>query len=189
VRLAEAAGGRGTILTVVDSAASESTTREKLERLRGLWLERLGDIELRIRQGTPIEEILLEVQESHYDLVILGRHARSHETGLLGLGKTVRHLLERLRIAVLIVQKPRSPLARILTCSAVGEPGKADVRIGGRLASLTGALATVLHVGNPGETPEQRKRAEQHLHAALSTLEAMGVTSESKIREEPALEH
>jgi sulfate transport system ATP-binding protein len=186
-RLAETAGGRSTILTVVDSAASESSTREKLERLRGLWLERLGDLELRIRQGTPIEEILLEVQESHYDLVILGRHARSHET--MGLGKTVRHLLEQLRMPVLIVQKPRSTLARILICSAVGEPGKADVHIGGRLASLTGALATVLHVGHPGETPEQRRRAEQHLHAALSTLEAMGVTSESKIREEPALEH
>jgi len=146
-------------------------------------------VEFRIRQGVPIEEILLEVQESHYDLVILGRHARSHETNLTGLGKTVRHLLEQLRVPVLIVQKPRSTLARILICSSVGEPGKADVLIGGRLASLTGSLATVLHVGNPGETAERRRRAEQHLRQALSTLESMGVTSQSKIREEPALEH
>jgi nucleotide-binding universal stress UspA family protein len=146
-------------------------------------------LELRIRQGTSVEEILLEVQESHYDLVILGRHSSTHETKLMGLGRTVRHLLEQVRIPVLIVQKPRSTLARILICSAVGEPGKADVRIGGRLASLTGALATVLHVGNPGRTAEQRRRAEQHLRQALSTLESMGVTSESKIGEEPALEH
>jgi sulfate transport system ATP-binding protein len=188
-RLAETAGGHATILRVVDSAASESRARDKLESLRRLWLERLAGLELRTREGTAAEEILLEVQESHYDLVILGRHAPARGTKLMGLGRTSRHLLEQVRIPVLIVHKPRPALARILICSAVGEPGKADVRVGGRLASLTGAHATVLHVDNPGKTAEQRRRAEQHLRQALSTLESMGVSSESKIREEPALEH
>ena len=63
------------------------------------------------------------------------------------------------------------------------------MRIGGRLASLTGALATVLHVRSSRETVEQRRRAEQHLRQALSTLESMGVKSQTKIREEPAIDH
>jgi sulfate transport system ATP-binding protein len=188
-RLAETAGGHATILRVVDSGASESRARDKLESLRRLWLERLAGLELHIRKGTAVDEILLEVQASHYDLVVLGRRARSRETKLMGLGRTSRHLLEHVRIPVLIAQKPRSTLARILICSAVGEPGKSDVRIGGRLASLMGAHATVLHVDNPLRTAEQQRRTEQHLREALSTLESMGVTSESKIREEPALKH
>ena len=188
-RLAEVAGGQATMLRVVDSGASESRARAKLESLRQLWLERLVGLELHIRKGTAVDEILLEVQASHYDLVILGRRTRSRESKLMGLGRTSRHLLEHVRIPVLIAQKPRSTLARILICSAVGEPGKSDVRIGGRLASLTGAHATVLHVDNPLRTAEQQRRTEQHLREALSTLESMGVTSQSKIREEPALEH
>ena len=39
------------------------------------------------------------------------------------------------------------------------------------------------------ETIEQRERAELHLRQALSTLESMGVKSQTKIGDEPAIDH
>lgn len=187
--LAQEAGGSATLLSVVDSSQALVSARERLEKLRGQWLQQFPHLEVRVRQGAAAGEILLEVQEGHYELVILGRQKSSVDARPAAFGSTVRPLLEQVAVPVLIVQKPRSNLKRVLICSAVGEPGKADVRIGGRLASLTGALATVLHVRSSHETIEQRRRAEQHLRQALSTLEFMGVKSQSKIREEPAIDH
>jgi hypothetical protein len=40
--------------------------------------------------------------------------------------------------------------SRFLICSNVGEPGKVDVLVGGRLARLVGAEVTVLHAGGNG---------------------------------------
>jgi sulfate transport system ATP-binding protein len=187
--LAQAAGGSATMVSVVDSSQALVNARERLERLREQWLGQLPHLGIRVRQGAAGGEILLEVQEGHYELVILGRQKSSKEARPAAFGSTVRPLLEQVGVPVLMVQEPRSSLGRVLICSAVGEPGKADVRIGGRLASLTGGLATVLHVRSSQETSEQRRRAEQHLRQALSTLESMGVKSQSKIGEEPAIDH
>jgi nucleotide-binding universal stress UspA family protein len=87
-------------------------------------------------------------------------------------------------IPVVIAQEDRQ-LSRILICSAVGEPGKADVRIGGRLARLTGATATVLHVPGQHEPEDQRRRSELHLQQALSTLQTFGVKGDTMIGKEP----
>ena len=187
--LAQTVGGSATIVSVVDSRQALMGAQERLERVRGQWLDQLPHLEIRVRRGAAAGEILLEVQEGHYYLVILGRQKSSIDARPAAFGSTVGPLLEQVGVPVLIVQEPRSSLGRVLICSAIGEPGKADVRIGGRLASLTGALATVLHVRSSRETVEQRRRAEQHLRQALSTLESMGVKSQTKIREEPAIDH
>ena len=47
--------------------------------------------------------------------------------------------------------RPRR-LERILICTAVGEPGKADIRAGGWLARRLNATVTLLHVTTPGRT-------------------------------------
>ncbi len=180
-------GGSATLLSVVESSEKLARARERLQNQGRHWLDRLPRLETRVRRGSSIHEILLEVQEGHYEVVIVGRHRKSLQAKLATFGPTVRQLLERIGVPVLIVQKARPGLNRILICSAVGEPGKADVRIGGRLASRAGALATVLHVGSRQQTSEQRKRVEEHLHRALITLDAFGVKGESKVGEEPSL--
>ncbi len=147
-------------------------------------MERLPDLNVEVRSGSSEDEILSEAQEGHYDLVIVGRRGLAGRTGL---GRHVRRLLQ-MGIPVVIVQQSREKLSRILICSSVGEPGKADVRIGGRLARLTGAAATVLHVRGQNEPPDQQKRSELHLHQALSTLQTFGVKGDSMIGEEPAVE-
>ncbi len=135
--LAERAGLPATLFSVVDSEEEVSSAKENLEKFRQKWIDRLPRLETRVRMGSTDEKILEESQEGHYDLVILGKEESSRTAGT-GLGRHVRRLLE-IGISVVIAQEDRQ-LSRILICSAVGEPGKADVRIGGRLARLTGAM-------------------------------------------------
>jgi sulfate/thiosulfate transport system ATP-binding protein len=185
--LAEKAGLPATLFSVSDSDKI-TATKEKLEALRQSWTDRLPQLETLVRSGTSDEQILEEAQEGLYDLVILGRKESSDYViiGRTGFGRHVRALLQ-IGIPVVIAQEDRQ-LSRILICSAVGEPGKADVRLGARLARLTGATATVLHVRRQNEAPDQRKRSELHLQQALSTLQTFGVESESLIGTEPAVE-
>jgi sulfate transport system ATP-binding protein len=185
--LAQKAGLPATLFSVSDSGDS-AAAKLKLEKIRQGWTDRLPRLEARVRTGSSDEEILSEAQEGHYDLVIVGRKEATDYLliGRTGLGRHVRRIL-RIGIPVVIAQEDRV-LSRILICSAVGEPGKADVRIGGRLARLTGATATVLHVPSTEEAPDQKRRSEIHLRQALSTLETFGVKSESLIGTEPAVD-
>ena len=183
--LAEKAGLPATLLAVVDSPEENARAKEKLEQIRQKWLSRLPRLEILVRNGSSAEEILAEAQEGHYDIVVLGRKENAEITRN-SLGRHVRSILE-MGIPVIIAQQDRL-LSRILICSAVGEPGKADVRMGGRLARLTGAAATVLHAETEEELAFERARNQMHLQQALSTLETFGVKSDILIGKEPAVE-
>ena len=185
-QLAEKASLPATLFTVVDSQEGIPAAKERLEKIREKFADRLPNLETRVRNGSSDQEILSESQEGYYDLVILGRTEKGTLMPRVGLGRHVRRLLE-IGIPVVIAQEDRQ-LSRMLICSAVGEPGKADVRIGGRLARLTGANATVLHVRREQEAEDQWKRSERHLAQALSTLETFGVTGDILIGKEPAVE-
>jgi sulfate/thiosulfate transport system ATP-binding protein len=189
-RLAEAAAGPTTLLTVIERGEGLNAARETLEALKRKHVPNLGgQVETRIRQGSTAPEILMEAQDGHYEVVILGRQGESAGNGSIGLGSTARQVLNLAAVPVLVVKNPRPRIDRILICTAVGEPGKADVRFGGRLARRTGAAATVLHVRRPQSMPRELKSIEHHLQQAQRSLEALNVRSEVKIKENlPPLE-
>ncbi len=185
-RLAQAAQGPATLLAVAESDSAIALARDRVEELRQRWLVQLPRLETRVRQGAIADEILLEAQEGHYELVVLGRTPTPHQ---MDLEPVARHLLEWIELPVLLVPQPRSPIERMLICTAAGEPGKSDVLFGGRLARRLGAFVTVLHVLRSQAPQEERARAERHLRRAQASLEALGVRCQIKVKEEPALRH
>ena len=184
--IAEKAGSHATLLCVTDSNDAVASTRARLEKVRQAWLEKVPELDVRVRKGSTKEEIFFETQEGHYEFVVVGKKKRPIK-GMTALGTTVRMILNQ-GVPVVIVQEPTKEIKNMLICSAVGEPGKADVRVGGRLARLLGASTTVLHVSDD-ETDDQRNRTALHLEQALSTLESFGVTATSKIGKEPFVEY
>jgi sulfate transport system ATP-binding protein len=182
--LAAAVHGPATLLAVDDSADRVAALREKLEETRRQISDRLAQLETRVRQGTPADETVLEAQEGHYEVVVVARGETADEN----LPRGVRELLERIGVPVLIVPTSRPSIQRVLICTAVGEPGKTDILFGGRLASLAGASATLFHVIPGRAMPERRAKAERHLRHGVFTLETLGVASDYKIGEEPAVE-
>lgn len=69
---------------------------------------------------------------------------------------------------------------RILLCTAGGEPGKDDVRIGGRLAARLGAMTTLLYVTSGRDDPDRLTRG--HLELALASLRSFDVSCELHLR-------
>jgi nucleotide-binding universal stress UspA family protein len=181
--MAQAASGPATVLAVSNSAEETAEIRERLEALRQTWLPRLPGLETRFRQGNSTIQILLETQEGAYEVVVLGRSSEPSISGSIGLGQTARKVLVQTQRPVLLVPAPRAKLERILICTAAGEPGKADVRFGGRLARQADANASVLHVRSIAATPEQRKRVDRHLRQTEATLISLGLKPEIKMKE------
>src|SRR5262249_47245026 len=69
---------------------------------------------------------------------------------------------------------------KILICTAVGEPGKADVRAGGWLARRLAATVTLLHVSPEGRLPTPLVRA--HLDRGVETLRELEVRGRATVR-------
>lgn len=184
LKLAQMAKGPTTLLGVAAGSADMGSMREGLESVHRNHPEGINPrLITHVRQGRNGEEILLEAQEGDYEIVVMGRGDSQGR-----LGATARQVLEQAQLPVLLVQDTRDRLAKVLICTAGGQPGRSDVRFGGRLARRTAAHVTVFHVRHPEATVGDNRRVEAHLRRAKRSLEALGVSTETKITNGNALQ-
>src|SRR5262249_10297362 len=152
-----------TVLGVAPDARRQDALREALtERAGAAGLE---SATVRVRRGDLGAQIALEEREAPYDFVIVGAgdlDPRLRRTSV------AEELLPRMTTPLLLVRGRPRRIERILICTAVGEPGKADIRAGGWLARRLGASATLLHVTIPGRT--MPGLAQAHLTRGVATL-------------------
>lgn len=170
-------------LHAVATVLGVAKNHEEIEDLRSALRRRQQEqglaAESLIRQGDSAEQIASAEAEAVYDLLVLA--ASNGPAHPERLGATVQAVLERSEAPVLIVQGERAAIERILICTAAGEPGKGDVRIGGRLARRLGAAVTLLYVTRSGA--EVSQLACVHLDHAAATLRALDVASEVCVRQ------
>ena len=180
-----------TLLGVTDAVDHADALRRSLERIR--TESGLGDAELRPRVGDLIEQVEAEQNENMYDFIVLaaGRGGASGQARgaewlpartqrrLRRLGADVAALIARAHIPIMVVRHARQSIRKVLICTAVGEPGKQDVRVGGRLARRMGATVTLLHVTSDTENVPALVR--DHLIRAMATLRALDVAVETRI--------
>jgi sulfate transport system ATP-binding protein len=166
---------------------------EAAESLRGVLQERqekagLPGAELRIRFGNPADQIIREQAESVYDMLIMtatslraGSKGRSLRAKSRRRRQTLATVLERAHSPVLIVNGDRPNIGRVLICTAAGEPGKSDVKVGGQLARQLGAVVTLLYVTRRAEEASALPR--DHLKRAAATLRAIDVPTEIRFQQ------
>jgi sulfate transport system ATP-binding protein len=169
--LEKSLNARVSLLSVTDKV-------DRVEALRASQTERaashgLPDAEPVVRKGDLVEEIAAEQVQNLYDFLILSMPEK-------GPGEILGEVLTTLSTPLLAVQGEPDSFSRILICTAVGEPGKADVRVGGWLARRLGAEVTLLHVLIDGGGPAPWVKA--HLDAGLATLRGLEVTSRTVLR-------
>lgn len=102
-------------------------------------------VEPKVRQGFPDEQILAEAEEHFFHLVVVGSQG-GKKRGLTTVGSTARRLAQFVKSPLLIVTNPPQQIRRALICTSGEKPGESDAYVGGALAALVGAEATVLHV-------------------------------------------
>lgn len=170
---------------------------EEAERLRAKLGERaqaagLPDAALKVRFGNAAEQIASEQTGALYDLLVMTSSRRGRTPRLPGLesralarqlGKTLMTVLRHAYVPILIAKGDRNRIERILVCTAAGEPGKSDVREGGRLARRLGASVTLLYVAAGRAQVSAAARA--HLDRAAATLKAIDVEPTVRIRTAP----
>ncbi len=172
--------GLETALNARISLLSVTNDVDKVEALRASQTERvathnLPDAEPLVKKGGAVEEIAAEQVQSLYDFVVLSVPEK-------GTSEIVGGALAGLSTPLLAVQGEPETFRRILICTAVGEPGKADVRIGGWLARRLGAEVTLLHVLTDGGGGGPAPWVKAHLDAGLATLRALEVTAHTVLR-------
>jgi len=143
----------------------------------------LPHAELRVRVGEPAEQIILQQNEVLYSVVMLGLRGRKPLAAPVTAARRPRYagrldgltmtVLELSPTPVMVVRNSRPHIKRMLVCTAAGEPGKTDVRVGGRLARRLGTRVDLLHVAREGEEPGQL--AQAHLERGSATLRGLDV--------------
>ena len=177
--LVSALDGSATVLGVAPDARTQEALRETLAHRAAA--AGINPTAIRVRRGDPAEQIAVETFEAPYDFVIAGAGEVESLRTRRGSPGLVEELAGRTKIPLLAARGRPRKLERILVCTAIGEPGKADVRAGGWLARRLGAVVTLLHVTAPGRAPQPYARA--HLDRGVVTLRELGVGSRVSVRE------
>lgn len=188
--LAERLQAKTTVLAVAEDPDQAEPLRAKLgERVEAT---KLTGAVLRVRFGKPAEQIATEQAQSLYEMLIMTPRPRSKtaarrpvlESRAMArhLGDTLMTVLEHADVPVLIARGERSQVGRVLICTAAGEPGKNDVREGGRLARRLGATVTLLYVSRG---PDVSALTRSHLDRAIATLKSIDVEADVQIRSSP----
>ena len=188
--LAERLQAKTTVLAVAEDPDQAEPLRAKLgERVEAT---KLTGAVLRVRFGKPAEQIATEQAQSLYEMLIMTPRPRSKSVArrpvlesramARHLGDTLMTVLEHADVPVLIARGERSQVGRVLICTAAGEPGKNDVREGGRLARRLGATVTLLYVSRG---PDVSALTRSHLDRAIATLKSIDVEADVHIRSAP----
>lgn len=136
-----------TLLTVITG----DDTREDAER-RLAEAEALLDVPLmikKIRAGEPAAEILDEAESEGYDLVVVGARTGVNIINSLLARPVARKVAKEARVCVLVVNRDRPHLDRILVCTAGSQVDEQVAGVGAQVARESGAATTLLHVANP----------------------------------------
>lgn len=178
LRVSQATGAPATLLSIAGVHEREADVAARLVELHGKLLERSPSLKMAVRRGGLSEEVLREVREGRHELVVIGEDDGPSVTRM---GPWAQRLLARCDVPVLLVQRDRPRIERILICSAAGEPGKADVWMGGRVAKRSGASVSVCHAIDETADLERKARVRGHLNGAVSSLHAMGVQARARL--------
>lgn len=104
------------------------------------------DVDKKIRNGNPIEEIMSEALEASFDLVVLG--GGGGQLGLLHpqLGSTTSKLSRKLHTHFLVARNVPQKISKALFCIGAEVPVSLTLTLGGEWISYTEAQIGLLHV-------------------------------------------
>jgi len=178
--LVDALDGFATVLGVAPDARSQDALRDVLARRAAE--AGLAGAAIRVRRGDAADQIANETREGPYDFLIAGAGELASMRGRRSAPSFAEDLAAQTTIPLLLARGRPRRIERILICTAIGEPGKTDVRAGGWLARRLGASVTLLHVTHPDRTPLPFARA--HLERGIATLRELGVPSSFSVRQD-----
>jgi nucleotide-binding universal stress UspA family protein len=171
--------GWGAMVTKKKEEVDRQLARMEAEvsKYRDKWGMNIG---VRIQGGkSPAAEILRELHEEEFDLLVVGSHGASPVMEFL-LGGISSQIIHHAKKAVIVVKKMRK-VANILMCTAGSKCSFEAIRFATVIAKASGADVTVLSV-SPLEASEAVNRAWEFVNAGVKILKEQGVDAKEVVR-------
>jgi nucleotide-binding universal stress UspA family protein len=146
--------------------------------------------------GSVEDQIMEELSHDEYDLVVIGASQQSKIEELF-FGLITHRLVAQTDVSVLVVSEPRTHLKNILLATAGHDASDPTVKAGAKLAQLSGAKVTLVHVTGawPGmyaglsrieETLPEMLQSDtptaRHLRENIEWLRSLGIESQLELR-------
>jgi nucleotide-binding universal stress UspA family protein len=194
--IAEKANAEVTLLGITEKPSEEDTIFESLRGSQQLVKDRGVSVELTIKAGDPIDEIVRRSEEVTYDLVVIGA-VRKGTRGPFLMSSKAYKIIKAVAPPVLVVIGERQDLNRILVCSGGEKFIDRAVAFTGKIAKHSGTVVTLFHVMNepPPDYADLMKMEDdvnlllhsksavgQNLRREKEELQGMGVNAEVRLR-------
>ncbi|MEW6125774.1 MAG: ATP-binding cassette domain-containing protein [Acidobacteriota bacterium] len=184
--LAQQMGALITVLAVADNPEIGERFRSVISD--AIEQQGLAQADVHIRYGNLLEQLAIEQAESFYEMLIVSAKSRiknfisgNRESTSRQPGELLLNELSRSDMPILVVKEELTTIRHLLICTAAGEPGKSDVRVGGQLARRLGATVTLFYVTRGAAEPDTLVR--NHLERAAATLRTYDVESRVRYRQ------
>jgi nucleotide-binding universal stress UspA family protein len=194
--IAEKSTAEVTLLGITEKPSEEDTIFESLRRSQQAVKDHGVSVELTIKAGDPIDEIVKRSEEVTYDLVVIGA-VRKGTRGPFLMSSKAYKIIKAVAPPVLVVIGDRQALNRILVCSGGEKFIDRAVAFTGKIARQPGTTVTLFHVMNepPAVYADLMKMEDdvnlllhsksavgQNLRREKEELQGMGVNAEVRLR-------
>jgi nucleotide-binding universal stress UspA family protein len=162
-----------TLLGIIEASADEQALRTALDKQAESLRAGKTALELVVRTGEPVREIVHQTSTAKYDLVIIGsRRARS--TGLYWRSEKTYEVIKAIAPPVLVAIG-ESRLQHFLVCTGGKKFIEQAVQLTGTLAAAVGASVTLLHVmAEPPAIYADLMRLEEDVDQLLQSKSELG---------------
>lgn len=167
----------GTIVAKKETEKQKTRIGAEIEKYRKKF--RL-DVGLKITEGVyPGTEILKELHEKDYDLLVIGSHGASTVTEIL-LGGVSSEVIHHAKKPVILVKKMRD-ISNILMCTSGSKCCFDAIRYAAEIARAAKADVTVLSISEL-DTDDSIKRAMEFMYVGAEILKESGVSAKVLVR-------
>jgi nucleotide-binding universal stress UspA family protein len=185
-----------TLLGIAEKSRDERAIRETLEKQAQSLRAREVALEIIVRAGEPIRQILDQTSKTNYDLVVIGAR-RTRAAGRYWRSEKTYEVIKAIQPPVLVAIGECKQLKRFLVCTGGKEFIEQAVQLTGKLAAAVGASVTLLHV--MAEPPavyadlvsleedvdrllESRSELGRNLLEQKKELDRLGVSAKVRVR-------
>jgi nucleotide-binding universal stress UspA family protein len=173
--LATASQAETKLLGIAEQPQDEAPLRQALEKqgedLRGRGVA----LNLDVRPGEPIRQILDETSAAQYDLVVIGAQGKG-PSGMHGRSRKTYEVIKAIPVPVLVALGDCAQLKKFLVCTGGKEFIGEAVQLTGKLASYVGASVTLLHVmAEPPAMYADLMRMEEDIDRLFESKSELGL--------------
>lgn len=145
LEVAKALAADTTLLGIIEKERELGELGQTLNKYGQKLAEYDLPVQIRVETGNAERVVMKEIEETTYDLVVLGALGGKRSRRLFPDSVGMR-IIERAQTSVLVVKGDRPTLSRVLICTSGTEHGHLSVWAGAAVACGSGARVTVLHV-------------------------------------------